>query len=369
MSSATDLVLLGVGGAGIYMAHGIRKAFGEDMRVYAFDTDGSSDSSDTPFLLLGGNRLSGRGTGGDVVAGRMATEDSIELIDQATDGARIVIVVTALGGGTGSGATFEIAKRLKNNGIATLVIATMPFIMEGDERRSRARGSVAMIQDTASSSIFVDLDRIAGDTDNMKEAMERQLIDMLASAVALFWRVLAKPGYIHLDIERLRKIILKAGRSCFAATTARGASRAMQATQAIIHSPLLADNVEKPGAILCGILAGDDLRLSEVAEISAGIRETFGSNCTFELATVNDEENFAGSISVVVVLLEAAEARSEQQGEHKAGKGMRGSASAKNGALPHSRNRGRFNEIEPTVYDGEDLDVPTYLRKSIDIEN
>lgn len=369
MSSSTDLVLLGVGGAGIYMAHGIRKAFGEDMRVYAVDTDASSDISDMPFLLLGGNRLSGRGTGGDVVAGRMATEDSISLINQATDGARIVIIVTALGGGTGSGATYEIAKHLKNNGIATLVIATLPFNMEGDERRSRARGSVAMIQDNASSSIFVDLDRIAGDTDNMKEAMERQLIDTLSSAVALFWRVLAKPGYIHLDIERLRKIILKAGRSCFAATTAHGENRAEEATKAIIHSPLLDNSIDRPGAILCGILAGDDLRLSEVSEISAGIRETFGSNCTFELATVNDEEHFSGRLSIVVMLLEATEERNELKDESKPGKTIHINSVGKNGVLSQSRNRGRFNETEPTVYNGEDLDVPTYLRKSIDIEN
>jgi cell division protein FtsZ len=31
-------------------------------------------------------------------------------------------------------------------------------------------------------------------------------------------------------------------------------------------------------------------------------------------------------------------------------------------------NRGRFEKSEPTIVEGEDLDVPTYLRKKIKVK-
>ena len=77
MSNSSSMMLIGVGGGGSAIAHGIRRAFGEELRFLTVDTDASASSDDERFLLIGGDRLSGHGSGGNLVAARLAAEDSI----------------------------------------------------------------------------------------------------------------------------------------------------------------------------------------------------------------------------------------------------------------------------------------------------
>ena len=95
MSDSSSMMLIGIGGGGSAIARGVRRAFGEGLRFLAIDTDAASAADCEDFLLLGGNRLSGRGSGGDVVAARLATEDSINSLDPKIEGVRLAIIVTA----------------------------------------------------------------------------------------------------------------------------------------------------------------------------------------------------------------------------------------------------------------------------------
>ena len=166
MSDST-LLLIGIGTAGSSIANGVRRAFGDGLRYILLDTDACSGQLGGPFTLLGGDRLAGRGAGGDVIAGRLAAEESAKTIDTALEGVRLAVIVTALGGGTGGGATLEIAKHLSERGIPSIVFATTPFVFEGEDRQRNARGIMTMIEDTANATFFLPLDKLVGDTDNM----------------------------------------------------------------------------------------------------------------------------------------------------------------------------------------------------------
>ena len=212
MTDSSSMLLIGIGTAGSAVARGVSRAFGEGLRYVAADTDATTGQAGGNFVLLGGDRLSGRGTGGDVVSGRLAADDSIDLLDEATDGVRLAVIVTALGGGTGGGATLEAAKRLRDRGIPAVVFATTPFSFEGESRQQNARGVMSLIEEAASATFFIPLDKLVAGEDNMDAAMHRA-VDTLASAVTLFWRLAEKPGYIRLDAERIRRIVAGAGRS------------------------------------------------------------------------------------------------------------------------------------------------------------
>jgi len=224
-----------------------------------------------------------------------------------------------------------------------------------------------MIEEAASATFFIPLDKLVGDAETVEDAM-RRAIDTMASAVTLFWRLVEKPGYIRLDAERIRHLVAKAGRGRFAAVTARGPNRAEEITDALARAPLLATGSGPVRSILCGVLAGDDLMLKEIGVVSDGIRAAFGSNAaSFELATVNDEATFSGRISVVLLLFEANQAddQSEKPGGVMSPKRRRKS----NGVLGVGpQGRGRFNNAEPTIWNGEDLDIPTFLRRNISLD-
>lgn len=360
------MLLIGIGGAGSSMARGVSRAFGEELRYVLADTDAATGLAGGPFTLLGGDRLSGRGTGGDVVAARLAAEDSAQALDESLEGVRLAVIVTALGGGTGGGATLETVKRLTERGIPSIVFATTPFSFEGEDRQRNARGVMTMIEESANASFFIPLDKLIGDGDNMGEAM-RRAVDTLASGVTLFWRLVGKPGYIRLDAERIRHLIARAGRGRFATVTVQGPNRAADAVEALVRAPLLTVGSGPVRAILCGVLAGEDLRLSEVGCVATGIRETFGKQCAFELATVNDEATFSGRISVVALLFEA-----NGRDTTDAAKGIGspvGSRKKSRAILSQGPNgRGRFTNAEPTIWNGEDLDSPTFLRRNINLD-
>ena len=190
----------------------------------------------------------------------------------------------------------------------------------------------------------------------------------MASAVTLFWRLVEKPGYLRLDAERISHLVAKAGRGRFAAVTSRGPDRARDISDMLTRAPLLAASSGPVRAILCGVLAGDDLRLSEISTISDGVRAAFGNQATsFELATVNDEDTFSGRISVVLLLFEA---NAKDDTEETPGGVMsnRRKKRPEKTLIVGPQGRGRFNNAEPTIWNSEDLDIPTFLRRGISLD-
>ena len=361
MIAESPMILIGIGTAGCAIARGVNRAFGERIRFILADSDADSGQGDGPFTLLGGDRLSGRGAGGDIVAGRLAAEDSIRVIDEHLEGVRLAVIVTALGGGTGGGATLEACKHLSDLGIPSIVFATTPFTFEGEDRQRNSRGVMSMIEDAANTTFFLPMDKLVDNVDNMAEAM-RRAVDTVASGVTLFWRLVEKPGYLRLDTEQIRHLLSGAGRGRFATVTVQGPNRAEEAIDRLLRSDLLSTASGPVNAALCGILAGDDLLLSEVGKIADGIRGSFGG-LSFNLATVNDEETFSGRLSVVVMLFEAC----GKTDVVKPG-GVMSANRRKGKASGVSSNRGRFKNSEPTIWNGEDLDIPTFIRKNFSLD-
>lgn len=362
MNQISPILLIGVGGAGCSIAHGVNRAFGESMRHVLCDTDAASSRENSRFILLGGDRLSGHGSGGDVSQARLAAEDSKHSLDEHLEGVRLAVVVTSLGGGTGGGASLEILKYLKHVGIPSIVFATLPFSFEGEDRSRRARNVTSMIEEEAGATIFTPLDALIDNTDNMQDAM-RRAVDTLATGVTFFWRLLQKPGYIRLDAERVKKIIAGAGHGRFATVSVQGASRASDAIDALSRSQLLAANPGPIKSILLGILAGDDLRLSEVGAVAEGVRNAFGRHATFDVATVNDETTFSERMSIVLMLFESNKETTE---DGSAGSTIHKRRKRELSPLSQGpKGRGRFTNVEPTIYNGEDLDVPTFSRRNV----
>lgn len=344
------------------MVRGVMRAYGPGLRAIALDTDARTGSTgDLPFTLLGGNRLAGLGTGGQSTSARAAFQDDPSVLDAALGGTRTAVIVTALGGGTGSGATGELLKHLHTLGIVTLTFATLPFAFEGRDRERIARSTLGTIEQHADTTITLPLDTLVTDTDNMKEAFERG-VDILASGVTLLWRLLEKPGYISLDSKRLHNIVANGGLARFATATATGPDRVFTIQKNLAESPLLKNESGAPSikTALVGVLAGDDLLLSEVGSISAGISAACGSEASIALGTVNDETTFSGRLSVVVMLFEQSTVAgvANQTGRTVRNRGDNNAVTS--GSI--------FSSSERSLWKEQDLDVPTYIRYQLTLE-
>jgi len=392
MKIISDLLLMGVGGGGCALSQTITAKANVAIKVLGVDTDAMSSHANEieglNFLLIGGARFAGHGAGSDIVNGRLAVQDDFKNLDPFLEGVRTVVMVTCLGAGTGGGATPEILKYLHERGINTLCFATLPFEFEGSSRRELSLRGLSLIEDNADTLITIPLDDLytQSGSDNLKEA-NQQAVEMLGSVISLLWRMLCMPGYIQIDTERLRSLVVSGtkARLGFAASDDL-LDRAHLVVKQLADSKLLKTPGGKPAkaeALLLGIMAGDDLLLSEISVMMKGITGLFDKCSRIEMGTVQDPF-FDGRIEIVVFAFENG---SKPSSESFASAVPSLDQPPVADVLPVSQNlskgrgkgkgsklsfgptgRGKFQNSEPTIYEGVDLDVPAYIRYGINIE-
>lgn len=384
----SGLLLLGVGGGGCRLAASVLAAYGDGMRALGVDTDALSNRQAAVgglnCLLFGGARLAGHGTGGDAIKGRLVVQDDMQNIVPHLEGVRTVVLTACLGAGTGGGATPEIVKALHDMGIATFCFVTMPFGFEGDARRKAAERVLPMIEENADSMVVVSLDELYAETESASlEDAIRKAESCIAAGISLMWRLVTKPGFIQSDSERLHAMVLRGGTARFGYASATGKNRAALASEGLRKCRLLraGDAFSKANALLLGILAGPDLRLAEIGEITGNVRLLCKAECGIEMGTVLDAQ-YEGRIELVVVTFEnwavavQPESRKDasslseppvaddfpiQSGSKRTrGKGSKLSFGA--------TGRGKFQNVEPTIFEGQDLDIPTFVRRNIQLD-
>ena len=112
--------------------------------------------------------------------------------------------------------------------------------------------------------------------------------------------------------------------------------------------------------MIVGLLAGNDLRLSEIGLVANELQFNFAANAELSLGTVNDEETFSGRLTVVVLLF--------GEGNRTTLKRDSGSTRFHGGMTNGPQGRGRFHNAEKTIWNGMDLDIPTFLRQNITLD-
>jgi cell division protein FtsZ len=386
----SGLLLLGVGGGGCRLAASVLAAHGGRMRALGVDTDALSNrhasEGGLACLLLGGARLAGHGTGGDAIKGRLAAQDDIQNLVPHLQGVRTVVLTACLGAGTGGGATPEIIKALHDIGIATICFVTTPFGFEGESRSKAAERVLPMIEENADTLVTVALDDLfggAGDA-RLEEAI-RQAEAVVASGITLLWRLVTTPGFIQTDPERLHALVVRGGNACFGCGSAQGDERAARVVSELRGSRLLRSGaaLSKANAVLVGILSGPDLRLAEIGEIMGKLRGVCKAECQIEMGTVLDGA-FEGRLDVVVLAFENCAASFSAEGRKEVeplteppvaetfpihpGSARKGREKKPSKLSFGTTGRGKFQNVDPTFFDGQDLDIPTFVRRGILLE-
>lgn len=114
------------------------------VRVFCLNTDQAAlnNSTLTEKFLLGPETCQGRPAGITALGQRAVAESRTGLLHLISSTQRLVLV-TGLGGGTGTGATPAIAKMAREIGVPVQVVATLPLRLE---KRRREQAQVAADQ-------------------------------------------------------------------------------------------------------------------------------------------------------------------------------------------------------------------------------
>ncbi|MBR4674085.1 MAG: hypothetical protein IKP00_06420 [Victivallales bacterium] len=113
-----------------------------EIDLLGIDTDAAEiqnlKKNDINSLLLGEEAVNGNGTSADSEQAVLVLRDASSEISKHLENRRLLIVVAALGGGTGA-AVEEILSLADDMGVSAVLLAVMPFSFESAERKAAAQ--------------------------------------------------------------------------------------------------------------------------------------------------------------------------------------------------------------------------------------
>ncbi len=413
--------IIGVGTAGAMMVKALPSEFAPASLAFV-NTDASIPVGPQPQLLLTSQPLRGLGTGGDPELGRQLAEERYADLQAICAQAEVVFLLAGLGGGAGSGVTPVLARAAKESGALVLAFVTLPFVCEGNRRQLQAQQALAELNGECDAAVCLANQKVLPLLNARATVVEsfQAGAQLLIEAVRGAWRLLQRSGLVQLCFQDLCAVLRENHEaSCFATVEARGDARGQMVLEKIFAHPLLAGGEAFNGAtsVLVSIVGGPDLTMAEVDELMRKISERCIGTRILMGATIDPAFQDRLSVTVFVACaaklkrvagggadgqreapvatqlhvellnsedtprlesrLEPAAALTADQRaailtKHvgKSGRVRKRVASPrmKQTTLPLDLvSKGRFDKSEPTIYKGEDLDLPTYVRRGISL--
>jgi cell division protein FtsZ len=408
--------LVGVGGAGSNAVDRLKMENLERLQLAVINTDHQALSS-SPVqdkVLIGAGLTRGLGAGGDPEVGREAAEADRAKITAIVKDCDLVFLLAGMGGGTGSGAAPVVAELAAEQGALVIAFVTMPFSFEGGRRLKQAEESLLALRRCCDAVIPLPNDVLLQESAEQETVLDSfaRADDWMARGVKSIWAMLFRTGLINLDFATLRQAFAaRGGKTLFGLGAGSGPDPMGAAIESLKLCPLLAtpEFSRKADRLLVNIIGGPDLTLPMVNGIMTSVTEQFGRESHVFMGAVIDEE-MAGRIEVCVLgtsdmggrgTIRRPVTNTRRSGvvtrdplmplPEPAGKDEPAPAAhvATNAPVPKSKShaemvdaakvaqdeftfgeiesRGLFDKTDRNLFEGQDLDVPTYLRKGIKI--
>jgi cell division protein FtsZ len=410
--------IVGVGNAGLAVLDRIVARGIDSVELLAINTDPASlAASAVPAKIFLENKLlRGLGTGGDPERGRQLADEELTKLKPLFEGVARVFIVAGLGGGAGSGICPVLAKAAKEAGALTLAFVTTPFDCEGSRRRDIAVEALDELKAAGDGVICLPNQKVLKLIDENTSLIDtfKSSNDLLADGVQGVWRLLAHRGLIEIHFADFCKLLRdRHTESALGVAEASGLDRSQEVIQKLFAHPLLegGEILGESDAILVSLLGGPDLTMAQINRVMEQIQNRCDKARVMMGAAV--DESFRDRLSVTLIA-----ARKNGKNERYEVHGNGGSAEDLDeqlinrglGARPPSRfvppppslpeekmqkmlakqgrgartgkglpkmrqtqlqleiiSKGRFDKSEPTIHQGEDLDVPTYIRRGISL--
>jgi cell division protein FtsZ len=410
-SHSRTIKIIGVGGAGVSLLDTLDSQEFAGAGLVAINTDGASlaASAATVKIHLETKLLRGLGTGGDAERGQAIAEEQFATLKTACDGADVVLILTGLGGGAGSGISPVLARAAKETGALVLAFVTLPFQCEGNRRQQQAKQSLEQLKTVADGVICLPNQKAFKLIDENTSVLDTFRITggLLVEGVRGVWQLLTRPGLIQIHFDDLCALVRdRHSENSFAFVEASGAGRSREIVEKLIAHPLLDEGraLTESDAVLVSLMGGTDLTMAEVNRVMEQISRHCEHAQIIMGAVVDAELKNRLSVTIIAAKqnsttqssaatatpISASESTSGRNAVGRSGArcvtpapafslDQREQTLAKNATRPRKAtpkmrqeqlplaiiSKGRFDKSEPTVHKGEDLDIPTFVRRGV----
>ena len=294
INSKPRIVAIGVGGAGGNAVNNMMAAGLSGVKFVVANTDVQAlAASQTEHKIQLGNSLTeGLGAGSRPEIGEAAAEEALAEIASHIAGAHMLFIAAGMGGGTGTGAAYVVARKAREFGILTVAVVTKPFQFEGVQRMRNAEAGIAALAPYVDTLLVIpneNLFRVATDRTTLAEAFV-VADQVLYSGIACLVDLIVKEGLINLDLADVSTVLRGMGTAMIGMGESADEQRAITAAEEAIVNPLL-DNVTLKGAksLLLSITGGRDLTLWEVDEAASRVRQEVDPDANIIVGATLDE--------------------------------------------------------------------------------
>jgi cell division protein FtsZ len=380
--------IMGVGTAGVALLSALDPAEFAAAQLVAINTDGGglAASAAQVKIHLETQQLRGLGSGGDPERARALAEDQFSLLQATCEGASVVFILAGLGGGAGSGISPVLARAAREAGALVLAFVTLPFACECNRREAQAQQSLEQLKATADGVICLPSQRILKLVDLNADALEifRVVDNFLLQGVRGVWHLLSRPSLIQVHFGDLCALLRdRHAESAFAFVEAAGAGRAREVVENILSHPLLDEGraLAESSAVLVSLTAGTNLSMAEINRVIDQVKRQCHRAQIIMGTAVDAALGDKLCVTVIAARPEASSPGCKPQTETRTAGSLAGTRevvvmhSPRPGKAAHKPvqtqlpltivSKGRFDKSEPTKYNGEDLDVPTFLRRGV----
>ena len=293
-SLGAKIKVVGVGGAG---GNAVNSMINENIDGVEFiavnsDFQDLQKSKAKIVIQIGKNIAKGLGVGGNPDLGNECAKADQNDLTEALQGSDMVFITAGMGGGTGTGASPVVAKLARDAGALTVAIVTKPFTFEANKRLIQAESGIQELANEVDSLIVIPNDKlnevqqISGILDSFKAAD-----DVLTKAVRGIAEIIVGSGFINVDFADVKKIMKESGGKALMGTgEGEGTSRAVEAAENAITSPLLEDiSIEGATGILINVTASSNFTIDELNDACSHIKSKANPNVELIFGLVVNE--------------------------------------------------------------------------------
>ena len=294
-----SILIVGVGGIGCRWSGGAHDKCQQLADLLMVDADESSFTShhEAHCLHLDANG-SARGAAAlpNLAAHRL--NEGITNISELLVKSELVVLLTALGGGTGSGATAEIAAKSRDSGSLVISIVGIPFA-EQPLRCAIAEKALPPIERNSDLCIRVSLERLAWQARH-RESDWKLGSEWIGELIEGLVTTLARVGKMNLDLMDLRTVVGRPGNATL--IVGNGTTDDPDGVVRMARdSPLSEISVDGAKGCMIQVEGGPDMTLGHLNTVSEAFVSTLDDDCQVILGA-RASEDMAGRLRLVAVV-------------------------------------------------------------------